>query len=146
MDAKLLEELIKTILTPPVLLAVMGGIISLMSSYIPRFREWYASLVFEQKALTQLGIITSIVLLSGVLSWTGVIMIVPVGTAGILILVFSWIAAVIANQATYALSKPVPSVIVIKDKQKKAILVEAKLDTEFIKALDSPKTKKKVIK
>jgi hypothetical protein len=94
-------ELVKQILQPPVLLAVAGAVLSLCAFYIPKFKEWYAALSTVQKSLSMFITITGLCVLVGVSSWTGFIVIVDPNKGGIIVLLFSWISALVSNQTTY---------------------------------------------
>ena len=111
-------EIAKNVLQAPVLLAVAGALISFLTSYIPGFREWYAAKTATEKALGQLIAVTVVTLLVGILSWTRILVIVPDGVPGIVILIFSWGNALFANQTTYKMTTQPKSVLAIKERAK----------------------------
>ena len=90
-------------------------LISLIASYIPGFREWWAGLEDVVKQLGMLISITLICLGVGVLSWTGVWLLIPAGKDGIVWLVIIWIQALVANQGAYKFSPQLSVVRAIKD-------------------------------
>lgn len=107
----------KNILDPTVMLNVVGVIISLLTSYLPGFREWYAALKPVEKGLGQVIAITIVVVAVGIVSWTGFVKVVSPGNDGLTTLVLGWIYAVIANQVTYQLSPQIEQVKEIKSDQ-----------------------------
>jgi hypothetical protein len=118
MTPEQLLALAKTVLQPTVIVSVAGILISLITSYWPGFREWYAALTPTKKSLGQFFAITFICLMIGVLTWTGLMLLIPVGWPGILLLIFIWISALKANTTAYQLSPQVQSVIDVKARTK----------------------------
>lgn len=130
MSEEQMLELAKQILIPNFMLNVVGVIISLCTSYIPGFREKYAAMKPVEKSLGQLIIVSIVVLLVGILSWTKVLMIVPNTTFGALLLGASWVSALVVNQTTYQFSTPTASVLLVKELVRKESLVEAKVEVK----------------
>ena len=138
-------ELAKTLLTAPILLGVVGGIISLLTSYWPGFREKYAALDPVQKAAGQFGLITAVVLAIALVSFTRLIAVVPPNLVGGLVLALSWLTAVWTNQSTFTASPPVASVVVIKAEQKKAELSDARAEVKEAAAVADTEPEKKEV-
>jgi hypothetical protein len=120
MNEEQIIEIVKQILQPPVLLAVAGAVLSLLAAYVPRFREWFAALTPSRQAFGMFITITSLSILIGIVSWTGFIVIVEPTKGGLIVLIFSWLSGLWANQNTYPLIKnSLPaSVMAIKLKNK----------------------------
>lgn len=102
----------ETQLTPEVLAAIGGTVISLLFSYIPGLRTKWAALKAEVQRSIMLGIM---ILLSGGIYFLGCKGIVDLGIAcaqsGILQLVTILIFAATGNQVTYGLSPQAPTVV-----------------------------------
>jgi multisubunit Na+/H+ antiporter MnhG subunit len=105
---------IPTVLTSTLLLAAWAVVMSLGCMYIPGLNTAYAALDSGTKAMIQGIGITVVALICGVLSWTGVMVFLPAGRDGILLLIFQWVIALQSNQATYQLFKLPQSVVRIK--------------------------------
>jgi hypothetical protein len=122
MTEKDILEVVKVILQPTMLLSFTGLLVSLLTSYIPGFREWYAVLKPVQKALGQVVIITVIIICVGILSFTKVLAIVPANTLGVMLLVISWFSTIVTNQTTYLITKnaTVTSVLEAKESNQKS--------------------------
>jgi hypothetical protein len=105
-----MAELLKNILQPITILSVVGAIVSLFSAYMPGFREWYAKMETVKKSLIQLVVVTVLILLAGILSWTGVVPVVTNDMTGIFVLIMAWIGALTSNQAAYVLAPETRSV------------------------------------
>jgi len=105
-----MADLIKNILQPLTLLSVAGAVVSLFSAYMPGFREWYAKMETVKKSLMQLVIVTVLVLLAGILSWTDIVPVVSKDMTGIFVLIMAWIGALTSNQAAYVLAPQPASV------------------------------------
>ena len=101
MNESQIVELVKQILQPPVLLGVAGALISLIAFYVPKFKDWYAALSTTQKSLSMFTTITALCVLVGISSWTGFIVIVDPNKGGVIVLLFSWISALVSNQTTF---------------------------------------------
>ncbi len=91
------------------IVGVAGVVLSLLFSYIPGLRVWYAALVAETKQLIMLGLL---ILVSGGIFALGCFDVLSVNIAcdkqGVIQLVFMLISGLVANQATYLIS-PVAS-------------------------------------
>jgi hypothetical protein len=105
-----MAELLKNILQPITLLSVAGAIVSLFSAYMPGFREWYAKMETVKKSLMQFVIVTVLILIAGILSWTRVVPVVTPDMTGTFVLVMAWISALTSNQAAYVLAPETKSV------------------------------------
>jgi uncharacterized membrane protein len=105
---------IPTVLTSTLLLAAWAVILSLACNYIPGLNTAYAALDSGVKAMIQGIGITVVALICGVLSWTGVMVFLPPGEDGILLLIFQWVIALQSNQTAYQLFKAPQSVLIIK--------------------------------
>lgn len=125
MTAEQVLEMIRTILQPTVLLTVVGSVISLLTSYVPGFREWYAALPDVNKKLGQGLMVTIVTAGVGIVSFTGVLAVVPADLSGALILVFAWYSALNANQTTYKLSPQRVNVLAIKDRMEEKRLAKS---------------------
>jgi hypothetical protein len=111
-------DLVKQILQAPVLMGAAGALISLLATYLPGFREWFAALSSSHKALGMWVAITVLTILVGVSSWTKFVVIVTPDKSGAIVLIFTYFTTLIANQSTYTLTKgSLPeSVKIIKNK------------------------------
>jgi len=96
------------------LIAAWGVILSLGCNYIPGLREKYAVMDSGIKAMIQGIGITVVALICGVLSWTGIIVFLPPGKDGILLLILQWVLALQSNQTVYKLTVPPQSVRMAK--------------------------------
>lgn len=98
-----------------VIVAISGAILSLLFSYIPGLRVWYASLISEKKQLIMLGLL---VLVTGGIFALGCFDILKTGIEcskqGVVDLVLMLIAGVVANQATYLISPATNDAVVAK--------------------------------
>lgn len=121
MSYETLLALLATILQPAVLLNAASIFLSLICSYVPNWRDKWAAKDESFQRLAMLITVTAIVVLAGVLSFTGVVAIVPFGKAGIMLLIFSWLSALWTNQTTYKFSPQVDSVKAIRVERDEAI-------------------------
>lgn len=98
------------------IVAIAGVVLSLLFSYIPGLRVWFAGLVSETKQLIMLGIL---VLVSGGIFALGCFDILQTGIAcnkdGVISLVFMLISGVVANQATYLITPVTKDAALAKD-------------------------------
>jgi putative flippase GtrA len=92
-----------------------GAAVSLLFSYVPGLSTWYASLSSKQKSLGML--IALFVTALGVLglACAKLVAYVTCDQPGVIELAKIFIAAIIANQATYFLSSETPAVKAAKD-------------------------------
>jgi hypothetical protein len=104
------SDLLRNILQPITLLSVAGAVVSLFSAYMPGFREWYAKMETVKKSLMQLVIVTVLILVAGILSWTNIVPVVTNDMTGIFVLIMAWIGALTANQAAYVIAPETQSV------------------------------------
>ena len=95
------------------IVSIAGIVLSLLFSYIPGLRTWYAALVVETKQLIMLGLL---VVVSGSIFALGCYGILSTGIAcdkyGIIALVQMLIVGVVSNQAAYLIS-PQPNDVTI---------------------------------
>jgi hypothetical protein len=91
----------EVMLTASLVVAIASLLLSLAFTYIPKVRVWWAGLPEENQQLGMLGLITTVCLGAGALTWTGVWVLIPPGTAGIVWLVLLWVQALVVNQGTY---------------------------------------------
>lgn len=103
LDPALIEYL-KQFISASALMNFIATILSLACTYLPRFRVWYASKSEGFKALFQVAILAGLVVLVGVVSFTGVLVLVAPDWNGIIALVLILFQAITANQAVYKLS------------------------------------------
>lgn len=99
-------------LTPELIVAVAGAIISLLASYVPKFNVWFAALETEVKQLVMLGlmvIVTAVVFAGGCLDF------LPVenfscdkNTA--VQFIYLLIIAIVSNQSVHRISPKTESV------------------------------------
>jgi hypothetical protein len=102
---------IPTELTVGLIINLMAVILSLVSTYFPGFREIYAAWDSAHKALFQLYIVTGIVLVAALLTFTKVLVLVTPDVNGVLLLIVMWGTALYSNQTTYGYSQPPQSVL-----------------------------------
>ncbi len=91
--------------------SIAGVILSLAFSYIPGLRPWYEAQSSETKRLIMAALLLVVAAGTYVLSCTGtgIIDSIACDNNGIMELVNAFIAALVANQATYLISPPVAS-------------------------------------
>jgi len=101
--------------TPEMLVGVSGVVLSLLFSYIPGLRVWFAGLVTETKQLIMLGLILVISSAVFVLGCNGILVTNLVcDKSGIVSFVYIVVTAIITNQATYAISPQTNDVAIAK--------------------------------
>lgn len=97
------------------IVAIAGVVLSLLFSYIPGLRVWFAGLVAEKKQLIMLGLL---VLVSGGVFALGCFDIIQTGIScdkpGIISLVFMLISGIVANQATYLITPATNDAVIAK--------------------------------
>jgi hypothetical protein len=86
------------------LAAIAGLILSLLFSYVPGLSDWYGALEPTRKRLVMAGLLLAVAGGTFGLSCAGVVDAVACTQKGALALVSAFIAALVANQATYQLS------------------------------------------
>lgn len=92
-------------LSPDLLAAIAGAVLSLIFSFTPGLSTWFAGLLPEIKRLIMLGLllVSTAVIYAG--TCVGIFVTdITCDQAGILRLVWMLIAAVMANQSTYAIT------------------------------------------
>jgi len=102
-------------LTSELLVSIAGIVLSLLFSYIPGLRVWFAALAAEKKQLIMLGAL--IIVTGGVfgLGCAGVLDIgIPCDKGGVIAIIRLLILALIANQSTYLISPQTNDVIIAK--------------------------------
>ena len=102
-------------LTSEILVSIAGVVLSLLFSYIPGLRVWFASLVSEKKQLIMLGMLVLVTAGAFGLGCAGVLDIgLPCDKGGVISIVRLLILAVIANQSTYLISPRTNDVVIAK--------------------------------
>lgn len=91
-------------LTPESLSMISGVILSLAFSYIPGLNAWYGSLDATVKRLIMAGILFLTAAVIFGLACAGILSGVACDKAGLIDVIWAFILAVTANQATYAIS------------------------------------------
>lgn len=95
-----------------VLVGIAGVVLSLLFSYIPGLRVWYAALVSEKKQLLMLGLL---VLVTGAIYALGCYGVIDTGIAcdknGVVSLAMMLITGLVSNQAAYMIS-PQPNDVI----------------------------------
>lgn len=92
-------------MTAEELSAIVGVVLSLVFSYVPGVSKWYEGLAREQKQLIMGALLIAVALAVFGLACGGIINAVVCDKAGALGLIKVLIAALIANQATYLISR-----------------------------------------
>jgi hypothetical protein len=96
-------------MTPENLTAIAGILLSLVFSYVPGLKDWYAQLTTEIKRVVMLVLL--VVVTGGVLAIAcagyapDLSIAVACDRAGIVLLIKAFVAALIANQAAYLITK-----------------------------------------
>ena len=102
-------------LTSEILVSIAGVVLSLLFSYIPGLRVWFAALVTEKKQLLMLG---ALVIVTGGVFGLGCAGVLDIGIAcdkaGVIAIIRLLILALIANQSTYLISPQTNDVIIAK--------------------------------
>ena len=102
-------------LSSEMLVSIAGVVLSLLFSYIPGLRTWYAGLVAEVKQLIMLGLI---VLVSGAVFALGCYDILSTGIAcdryGVISLVWMVVLGLTSNQAAYMITPATNDVVIAK--------------------------------
>lgn len=92
------------VLTPELLSEIAGVLLSLAFGYVPGLQQWYGALEGIYKRLIMLGLLLLVAAAAYGLACAGVLQGVVCSEEGLLRLVKVFIAAAIANQATYLLA------------------------------------------
>lgn len=87
-----------------------GIVLSLAFSYLPGLRPWYASLDPERKALGMLAALAVTAMLALAISCANLQQVVTCDQPGVWSLVRAFVAASVANQTTYTLTKRIAPV------------------------------------
>lgn len=102
--------------TSEMLVGIAGVVLSLLFSYIPGLRVWYAGLISETKQLIMLGLILAISAAVYVLGCNGILVTnIACDKGGIVSFVLIVITAIISNQAVYSISPKPGDVQAAKD-------------------------------
>ena len=91
-------------MTAEFLASIAGIVISLLFSYIPGLSTWYATLTSQYRSLLMAGVLLLCAAAVFGLSCAKMLDYVTCDQAGVIALVKIFIAALIANQATFVLS------------------------------------------
>lgn len=81
-----------------------GVLMSLIASYVPGVREWFAALDASRKRLVMLGALAAVAIGATALSCAGVLSVVECSQGGVIALATNFLAALVANQSTYLVS------------------------------------------
>ena len=101
--------------TSELIVGIAGIVLSLLFSYIPGLRVWYAGLVSEKKQILMLGLIALVTIGIGIVGCLGFIATgISCDKAGIIALVKMFFAGIIANQATYLISPATNDAVIAK--------------------------------
>lgn len=102
-------------ITSEMLVAVAGVVLSLLFSYIPGLRTWYAGLVSETKRLIMLGLLLVVTAAIFALGCYNLISIdIACNQDGLLKLVGLFVAGIVANQGTYLITPQTNDVVIAK--------------------------------
>lgn len=97
------------------IVSIAGIVLSLLFSYIPGLRTWFAALVTETKQLIMLGLL---VLVTGAIYALGCYGVldtgIECGKAGVIALVQMLILGVVSNQAAYLITPQTNDVVIAK--------------------------------
>ena len=91
-------------LTSQDLAMIAGVILSLIFSYVPKVSDWYAKRTPTEKRLIMAVLLLAVAAGAFGLSCAEIVVSVACTRAGAMGLVYAFITALIANQATYAIS------------------------------------------
>jgi len=92
------------LLTPDVLSAAAGILLSTIASYMPGFSTWFEAISPTQKRLVMLALLLCVSLAAFGISCAGLENYLPCTQSGAWLLVKIFITALVANQATYLIS------------------------------------------
>lgn len=100
------------VLTPELLSMLAGALLSLLFSYAPGVRDWWAQRTAETKSLVMLGLLLLVSV--GVVSAScgGLIAVVVCSQNGVLQVVWTFVLSLMANQSTYKISPQLKSAAV----------------------------------
>lgn len=105
---------IPTQLTVGLVINLLSVLLSLFTTYWPGFRETYAAWDSTHKAGFQAIIITAIVVLAAILTFTNIWLLVAPDRNGVLLLIVMWGTALWSNQTAYGMFTPPQSVQIAK--------------------------------
>ena len=88
-------------MTPEVLIAIFGAILSLVFAYFPWVKQWFEQLNPVYKPLLNAGLLLVLVYAIYGLSCAGVLAYFPCTGQGALDALVVWFYAIVANQAAY---------------------------------------------
>jgi len=90
--------------TPELIGSFAGTLLSLIASYVPGFRTWFAGLETATKQLLMLAAITIVVALAWVGNYYEIWSITTSDAAGTTHLILMWVAALVSNQSVFSVS------------------------------------------
>jgi hypothetical protein len=97
------------------IVSIAGVVLSLLFSYIPGLRTWYAALITETKQLIMLGLLVLVTTAIFVLGCYGIL---STGIAcdkfGAIALIQMLIVGIVSNQAAYLISPQANDVVIAK--------------------------------
>jgi len=88
--------------TPEILIALLGAILSLVFGYFPWVKQWFEALDPVYKPLLNAGLLLILVYALYGLSCAGLLAYFPCTGQGALDALVVWFYAIVANQTTYA--------------------------------------------
>jgi energy-converting hydrogenase Eha subunit C len=122
------------ILEPAVLAGIVSVVVSLILSYVPSLRVWFAGIQRQFKSLIMLGILALVSVTIWVAGGLGLLAInIPFDQQGFVGLVKVFLVTVMANQATYLLS-PEPVDVKLAKNIRDVVAKEVAPATPAIKA------------
>ena len=101
-------------LSSEMLVGIAGVVLSLLFSYIPGLRTWYAGLVTETKQLIMLGLLVVVTGAVFGLSCGGYIDSVACDKNGVISLIVMLVTGIVANQGAYLITPAVNDVVIAK--------------------------------
>jgi hypothetical protein len=97
------------------LVGIAGVVLSLLFSYIPGLRTWYAALITETKQLIMLGLLVLVTTAIFVLGCYGILSTgIACDKSGAIALVQMLIVGIVSNQAAYLISPQANDVVIAK--------------------------------
>lgn len=90
--------------TPELIGSMAGTLLSLVASYVPGFRTWFAGLETATKQLLMLASLTLVTVVAWGGNYLDLWAIASKDAAGTTHLVFMWIAALVSNQSVFSIS------------------------------------------
>lgn len=97
------------------IVSIAGIVLSLLFSYIPGLRTWYAALITETKQLIMLGLLILVTAAIYALGCYGILDTgIVCGKEGIIALVQMLVYGLVSNQAAYLISPQANDVLIAK--------------------------------